>query len=181
MVKPLHVHGFFKTFKKIAQHQNLLLSNISQYELPIIGIEPSTTLAYRDEYQKLLGKNAPNVLLIQEWLAKNINFAELETFSIKNTSEPRHYQLLAHCTEASNAAAAVKDWVSIFKKCGIHLKVENAGCCGMAGTFGHETTNYQTSETIYQLAWAKKVKEVPDALLLTGYSCRTQVKRMVWN
>ena len=49
----------------------------------------------------------------------------------------------------------------------------------MAGTYGHETVNLDTSKKIYSMAWSDKVKQYGDSkLLATGYSCRSQVKRI---
>jgi len=56
----------------------------------------------------------------------------------------------------------------------------DVGCCGMAGTYGHETDNVDTSKKIYQLSWSEVVNgaHYKDSLVATGYSCRSQVKRI---
>lgn len=89
------------------------------------------------------------------------------------------YHLMTHCTEKTNAAASIKDWQDVYKILGLELKVESVGCCGMAGTYGHETANKTTSKTIYELSWKEKVAEpaLANKLVATGYSCRSQVKR----
>ncbi|MGE9806040.1 hypothetical protein ACQP3L_36315, partial [Escherichia coli] len=51
--------------------------------------------------------------------------------------------------------------------------------CGMAGTYGHELNNYENSLGIYQLSWGNALKTLPTMRCLsTGYSCRSQVKRI---
>ncbi|MFP3656181.1 hypothetical protein, partial [Burkholderia sp. SIMBA_052] len=55
-----------------------------------------------------------------------------------------------------------------------------AGCCGMSGTYGHEARNLATSKAIYAQSWAAHVDGSAERgeALATGYSCRSQVKRM---
>ena len=169
--KPLHVHGFRQAFAKTATKTSRILNQLSISGIPLIGIEPSMTLAYRGEYKKALGEFAPEVLLLQEWLAK-------QKFNVSTNGENKTFKLLGHCTEKTNAAPAIKDWKTVFEKCGLTLQTINVGCCGMAGTFGHETQNLETSKKIYAQSWQKVIaKEDITQLVATGYSCRSQVKR----
>ncbi|VEC79703.1 FAD linked oxidase domain-containing protein [Raoultella ornithinolytica] len=53
------------------------------------------------------------------------------------------------------------------------------GCCGMAGTYGHEVKNHANSLDIYALSWQQAIQRLPrNRCLVTGYSCRSQVKRI---
>jgi FAD/FMN-containing dehydrogenase/Fe-S oxidoreductase len=174
--KPLHVHGFLGKFEQTANDTATKLKKMSAYGIPLMGIEPSMTLAYRAEYKKVLGaENAPEVLLVQEWLAKNP-----EKLQAGDKSKTQTFQLLAHCTEKTNAAASIGDWQNLFKTLGHDLQVLDVGCCGMAGTYGHETQNVETSKKIYQMSWAEAVNtpDYQNTLVASGYSCRSQVKRM---
>jgi Fe-S oxidoreductase len=58
------------------------------------------------------------------------------------------------------------------------LTVLPSGCCGMAGTYGHEARHRTVSERIYALSWKEKTRihGHHGRLLATGYSCRSQVK-----
>lgn len=174
--KPLHVHGFLGPFAKAAEKNAEHLNALARSGIPLVGLEPSMTLAYRSEYQKVLGEKAPDVALLQEWLAEQKE--RLETSA--GQFQPGEYALLAHCTEKTNAAASIKDWQSVFSALGQTLSVIDTGCCGMAGTYGHEADNVETSKTIYGLSWAKVVAdpEHKGKLTATGYSCRSQVKRI---
>lgn len=169
--KPLHVHGFRKAFTKKALKSSQRLNQLSASNIPLVGIEPSMTLAYRDEYKKLIGDKAPTVLLIQEWLAKQ---------DLTKRDHKKTFHLLAHCTEKTNATNSIKDWQTVFKKLGYKLKTVNIGCCGMAGTYGHETHNIKTSKHIYSLSWDNVINhsEYAETLIATGFSCRSQVKRI---
>ncbi len=58
----------------------------------------------------------------------------------------------------------------------------NVGCCGMAGTYGHESKNLENSLGIYELSWHPQLQKLPrQRCLATGFSCRSQVKRAEGN
>lgn len=174
--KPLQVHGFLKAFAKAADANATMLNGLASSGIPLIGLEPAMTLAYRAEYKKVLGAHAPKVQLVQEWLA-----TQKETLAAHaGQFTGGDYALLAHCTEKTNAVSSIKDWQNIFAALGQTLKVIETGCCGMAGTYGHEAVNVDTSKKIYQLSWAEVVNNPAnkDRLMATGYSCRSQAKRL---
>ncbi len=172
--KPLHVHGFRKAFKQTAKDTSHKLNHLASTGIPLVGLEPSMTLAYRGEYKKVTD-DAPKVLMIQEWLAQ-----QADRLQPCPAEEQTHYQLLAHCTEKTNAPSAIKDWQKVFSALGHQLENINVGCCGMAGTYGHETQNIETSKTIYSLSWESVINnpENNGRLVASGFSCRSQVKRM---
>jgi Fe-S oxidoreductase len=89
------------------------------------------------------------------------------------------YQFLPHCTEKTNEPAAIALWQKVFERMGLKLQVLASGCCGMSGTYGHETRNVATSAIIYQQSWQPIVARHGQGgrLLADGYSCRSQVKR----
>lgn len=174
--KPLHVHGFLHKFKQIAKDNAQHLQAIADAGIPLIGVDPSMTLTYRAEYAKALPQqNIPEVLLVQEWLARH-----LETLTHKaDQFDPGAFKLLPHCTEKTNAAGSISDWVNVFQSLNQKLEVINVGCCGMAGTYGHETENRANSAKLFQMSWAEPV-ESPingDSLTASGYSCRSQTRR----
>lgn len=174
--KPLHVHGFLKAFENTANNTAEFLNALSNTGITLIGIEPSMTLAYRSEYQKVLGDDAPKVLLLQEWLATKTDELSAQQSNFKGGD----FKLLAHCTEKTNAAASMKDWGTVFTALGQRLSLVDVGCCGMAGTYGHEAQNVATSKKIYELSWSQ-VTHAPEnegKLMATGYSCRSQAKRL---
>src|SRR5690606_16719492 len=174
--KPLQVHGFLKAFAKAADTNATMLNGLASSGIQLVGLEPAMTLAYRSEYKKILGANAPKVQLVQEWLAGQQDHLREQAEQFNNSE----YALLAHCTEKTNAVSSIKDWQQVFAALGQSLKVIDTGCCGMAGTYGHETVNLETSKKIYQLSWAEVVNNPAnkDRLTATGYSCRSQTKRI---
>lgn len=173
--KPLHVHGFLGTFNWVAKRRQKDLTVLAASGIPLVGIDPSMTLVYRSEYKKILSEAMPEVLLLQEFLGNRLE----QLRDLRPNYQAGEVRLLAHCTEKTNASASMKDWTAIFTALGQTLTQEPVGCCGMAGTYGHETQNRATSEVIYNLSWREVIDRTPAAAMVaTGYSCRSQVKRL---
>jgi Fe-S oxidoreductase len=174
--KPLHVHGFLSAFAKVASRQARLLGELGATGVPLVGLDPAMTLSYRQEYRKFLDEAlAVDVLLPQEWLARVLPSAP-ET---PNGSSDR-YALLGHCTERTTAPAAAALWPEIFARLGLELRTKATGCCGMSGTYGHETAHRDTSRVIFGQSWERMIDandSSDEESLATGYSCRSQVKR----
>jgi Fe-S oxidoreductase len=142
----------------------------------MIGVDPAMTLTYRAEYKKILGDMAPKVMLIQEWLVKHSLHLQQQIKSV----DPIEFFLLAHCTEKTYAVNSTKEWQQVFSSVGHKLSVIETGCCGMSGTFGHETENFETSTALYAMSWQKALagNKPANRFTATGYSCRSQVKRI---
>jgi FAD/FMN-containing dehydrogenase/Fe-S oxidoreductase len=172
--KPLHVHGFLGHFERVATRNATMLRSLAAEGVPLVGLDPSMTLTYRSEYKALGADSVPKVQLVQEWLAQNLD----ELPRPPRSPEPHSYILLPHCTERANAPGSPGDWQRIFRRLGLELSVLPSGCCGMAGTYGHEARHRVTSERIYALSWQEKVATHGPGgrLLATGYSCRSQAK-----
>ncbi|UVL38358.1 FAD-binding oxidoreductase [Pseudomonas sp. B21-040] len=171
--KPLQVQGFLKAFEKAAYFNAESLSKLHQYQVPLVGLDPAMTLVYRQEYAKTLGSDQiPTVFLPQEWLAEVLPSSN----AIKETET---YYFLPHCTEKTNEPGSIGLWQQIYARMGLKLQVQASGCCGMSGTYGHETQNAKTSDVIYSQSWGPLVEKFNRSgrLLADGYSCRSQVKR----
>ncbi len=174
--KALHVHGYLGRFEKAAAKSRDYLDRISELGITLVGIDPSMTLTYRSEYAALpFARLQASVLLLQEWLAAN-----LERLPQPQASQQERFTLLAHCTERTNAPAALKQWSALFDRLGIKLDMADVGCCGMAGTFGHEVRNRTISEKLYAMSWRDRVAENGNqtVVMATGFSCRSQVAKI---
>lgn len=176
--KPLHIHGFLNWFTKVARRNAKMLNKFSDAGVPLVGVDPSMTYTYREEYKKILQNDpresaAPSVKMLQEWLVTHKH-----RLQDKATDKPQAFVLLPHCIEQSHATKERDLWRTLFEALGHSLDIKSLGCCGMSGTYGHEARNVETSKKIYQLSWHKPVSEIPEQqLLATGYSCRSQIKR----
>ena len=178
--KPLHVKGFLAQFRKVAEKNAKWLSHIALSGIPMVGLDPSVVLTYRDEYLKILGENELpfKVMLPQEFLI--MNSAKHSNYGVAATEKLQDYKLLGHCTEKTDAQLSQEQWKEVFEEFGLSLSLIAAGCCGMAGTYGHETEHYEESRGIYDLSWSDKIPQDPflrQNILTTGFSCRSQVKR----
>ncbi|WOG27318.1 FAD-binding and (Fe-S)-binding domain-containing protein [Endozoicomonas sp. 8E] len=172
--KVLHVYGFLGRFEKVAKTNARALKKLADKGVALIGIDAAVTLTYRDEYHEIMGEEAPKVQLLSEWFASQADTIRELQLNLKG-----ELKLLGHCTETTNAPAAPAQWQKLFAACGLKLTYQATGCCGMAGIYGHETRNQETSRKLYDMSW-KPVIESPDnqdQLVATGYSCRSQVKR----
>ncbi len=173
--KAQHIKGFLRQFTKTAQKMADMLNRLSQLSIPLVGIDPAIVLSYRDEYKEILAEKRGtfNVLLIQEWL-----YDQLDVIPKDITKNNSCYYLFGHCTESTAVPVHIKHWQAIFQRIGSRLEPVNVGCCGMAGTYGHEQQHLESSHRIYQLSWQKALQaKNADFCLTTGYSCRSQVKR----
>ena len=171
--KPQHVKGFLREFAKTAANAAQLLNQLQQLDLPMLGLDASLVLVYRDEYHKALGDKRGdfNVQLLHEWLVQQ---------RLPQVSNSAEFALLAHCTEKTALPATEKAWQQIFQQAGLSLKAVSVGCCGMAGTYGHEAQNLDNSKALFDMSWRAPVEQFgTEQILVTGFSCRSQVKRLV--
>ncbi|GEM81489.1 FAD-binding oxidoreductase [Vibrio superstes NBRC 103154] len=173
--KAQHIKGFLKQFTDTAQNTSQFLAEAAKLKMPMVGVDPALVLCYRDEYRETLKKDYPDfsVNTVHEWL-----LPQLETLPSRDSNSQEPWYLLAHCTEKTMLPNAEKEWGAIFNHFGASLAAVPVGCCGMAGTFGHEADKLQWSKDIYGLSWKPSFERLPiERCLVTGYSCRSQVKR----
>jgi FAD/FMN-containing dehydrogenase/Fe-S oxidoreductase len=176
--KPLHVQGFLRPFEESARRNARMLRSLAASGVQLVGLDPAMTLVYRQEYRKVDGAaDCPEVLLPQEWLLQAL--PEAATGAAAPLAA---YRLLAHCTEKTNLPTATAQWQQVFARAGLALAPEASGCCGMSGTYGHESRNLATSKVIFEQSWGPLVDDEPQStggeLLATGYSCRSQAHRL---
>ncbi|MDD9196299.1 FAD-binding and (Fe-S)-binding domain-containing protein [Aliivibrio sp. S3MY1] len=173
--KALHVKGFLKQFTTTAQTTSEFLNQVSELKIPMVGVDPALVLCYRDEYSEILTDNRGDftVLTVHEWL-----YPKLSSFDKATVFDTRPWQLFAHCTEKTKMPNAEKEWGEIFTHFGLTLNTVPVGCCGMAGTYGHEADKLESSKAIYDLSWKGNLANLDkERCLISGYSCRSQVKR----
>ena len=173
--KAQHIKGFLTRFAKTAQKTSDFLTRVAQLGMPMVGVDPALVLCYRDEYKQTLGdkRGEFNVQLVHEWLP-----GALATHEDRVPGGEAWY-LFGHCTEVTALPGAPAQWATIFARFGAKLENVSVGCCGMAGTYGHEMKNHANSLGIYELSWHQAMQRLPrNRCLATGYSCRSQVKRI---
>lgn len=172
--KALHVKGYLNEFQQTAEQVAGQLAPLAEQGIELVGVDTSTALVFRDEYQQALAEKAENlkVKTVIEWL---IDKTWPETVS----SHHRNYGLLMHCTEQSFIPESAQHWQSLFGRLGMQLDILKVGCCGMAGTYGHERSHQQDSKALYEMGWRQAVNSYGNSgLVATGFSCRSQIQRM---
>ena len=152
-------------------------------ETPLIGIEPSAILTFRDEYPDLADDEnfaaakelAQNVFLIDEFIAREIDEGKISRDLF--TKEKRLIKLHGHCQQKalSSVAASVK-MMTLPENYSVEIIA--SGCCGMAGSFGYEKEHYELSMKIGELVLLPAVRsQAADVIIAApGTSCRHQVK-----
>ncbi len=174
--KAQHVKGFLAKFAKTAQSTADFLNKLAQLNIPMLGVDASLVLCYRDEYKQILAEKRGDfsVLLAHEWL-----LTVLPQLSIKAKQKQEvNYKLFAHCTEKTALPKSEDQWREIFAHFGLSLNKVAVGCCGMAGTYGHEVVNFDNSKQLFEMSWQGKLDKLQaEQVLATGFSCRSQSKR----
>jgi len=175
--------GLVRHAKKIAASNVRLLSPLITAETPLIGIEPSAILTFRDEYPDLADdawlaaaqKLAANTFLVDDFLAREIDKGNIRPGQF--TGETRQIQLHGHCQQKAltTVAGSVK-LLSLPQN--YSVKVIPSGCCGMAGSFGYEKEHYDLSQKIGELVLLPTVRRQPEDVIIAapGTSCRHQIK-----
>ncbi|HKL32548.1 MAG TPA: FAD-linked oxidase C-terminal domain-containing protein, partial [Tangfeifania sp.] len=175
--------GLVRTSKKIATENVNLLKDLVSEETPLIGIEPSAILAFRDEYPELMddklqpeAKNlAQNALMFDEFIATEIDKGNIvsEVF----TEEKKQILLHGHCQQK---AVASTDPTKKMLSLPVNYSVEEipSGCCGMAGSFGYEKEHYNLSMKIGEMILFPAVRNANGKVIITapGTSCRHHIK-----
>lgn len=175
--------GLIRKAKEIINENIILLSPLITADTPMIGIEPSAILSFRDEYKDLAtDENVPsaNVLAAHSYTIEEFLALEIEKGNIKKeqfTTDSKNIVLHGHCQQKAlvGVSAAVK--LLTFPA---NYKVQTipSGCCGMAGSFGYEKEHYELSMKIGELVLFPAVRKQADDVLIAaaGTSCRHQVK-----
>ena len=175
--------GLIRTAKKIANRNILALRGLVSEKSPLIGIEPSAILSFRDEYTDLaLPENkeaadyiAKNTFLIEEFLMNEIEKGKIKKEQF--TREKKHIKVHGHCQQ--KAVASTKATLDLLSFPENYSSEEiPSGCCGMAGAFGYEKEHYELSMKIGELVLFPEIrKSAPEVLISApGTSCRHQIK-----
>jgi Fe-S oxidoreductase len=174
--------GMLKAASRVANRNISLLKDVISEESPLIGIEPSAILTFRDEYPELadisqvesarkLGKNA---LLLDEFICREAEKGRIKPDRF--TSEAKKILLHGHCQQkAISSTIFTKNMLSIPE----NFKVEEipSGCCGMAGAFGYEKEHFDLSMKIGEIVLFPAVRSADKDTIIAapGTSCRHQI------
>lgn len=175
--------GLLKRARKSACENVRLLRDVVSGEAPLVGIEPSCILSFRDEYPDLVGAElrddarriARNALLYDEFIVREIDAGRITPDSF--TDLPADIILHGHCHQKALASVeASKRMLSLPRN--YKVDVIPSGCCGMAGAFGYSRDNYELSMRIGEEVLFPAVRSASAETLIAapGTSCRHQIK-----
>ncbi len=172
--------GFLKQAKKVASNNLESLAPLLKKGLPIIGLEPSALLSFRDEYNRLLeASDELNILnkqafLIEEFLANEIKNGTMDASSFHSIE--KEIKIHGHCHQKALSNQKVTFDILNLPK---HYKVRiiPSGCCGMAGSFGYEKEHYEVSMQVGELKLFPAVRKASQETVIAanGTSCRHQI------
>lgn len=174
--------GMLKKAKVIAEKNVTLLQGLITEDTPLIGIEPSCILSFRDEYPDLVSEHmkvsaaklAVNSLLYDEFIVREIKKGNI--IRSQFTEASLKIMLHGHCHQKSLASIEPsKEMLSL--PVNYVVEVIPSGCCGMAGAFGYEKEHYQLSMQIGEQVLFPAIRQTGDEVCISapGTSCRQQI------
>lgn len=175
--------GLVRKARRVIRKNINILSGVITEKIPLIGIEPSAILGFRDEYPELAGadmkeaaeKIAANSWLIDEFIAREFQLGRIDRGAFATT----HSEILlhAHCQQkAISSSACTIEILSIPPN--FRVKEIPSGCCGMAGSFGYEKEHYELSNKIGEMILFPEIRNAADNIIIAapGTSCRHHIK-----
>ena len=177
--------GCLKQASRYAKRNVELLKDLISADTPLVGIEPSCILSFRDEYPRLVPENlredakrlANNCLLYDEFLMREVEAGRLSKEAFGELQG--ELWLHGHCHQ--KALVGIEKTASLLRLVkGLEVHVIPSGCCGMAGSFGYEAKHYEDSMRVANTTLVPALKKAQAAnpsiyVAAPGTSCRTQI------
>ncbi|MBI2513615.1 MAG: FAD-binding protein [Opitutae bacterium] len=175
--------GLVREAREFAIRNVELLKDVVTAQTPLIGIEPSAILGFRDEYPDLVPAElksaakalAKNALLIDEFIAREADADRIKKSAF--TTRAQTIKLHGHCHQKA-LSSLVPSVKMLELPANYKVQLIPSGCCGMAGSFGYEEEHYEVSQQIGELVLFPTVRKTPEDVLIAapGTSCRHQIK-----
>ncbi|CAH8282089.1 FAD/FMN-containing dehydrogenase [Mariniflexile fucanivorans] len=173
--------GFLEQAKKVANKNVSIFKNLITSETPLIGIEPSAILTFKDEYLRLADDKisaeaiAKHSFLIEEFIQQEVKLGNIKPDQF--TSEAKTIKFHGHCHQKSfSNQLSSFDVLNLPKN--YKVTIIPSGCCGMAGSFGYEKEHYEVSMNVGEQTLFPAVRKAPSDTVISanGTSCRHQIK-----
>ena len=175
--------GLLRDAAKLATRNVELLKDVVSSQTPLVGIEPSAILGFRDEFPDLVPERlvdaakalGANALLIDEFISREADAGRIRREAF--TQKPLHIKLHGHCHQKS-LASLTPTVKALELPVDYKLQIIPSGCCGMAGSFGYEKEHFDVSMKVGELVLLPAVRSAPvDTIIAApGTSCRHQIK-----
>ena len=173
--------GLLKKAKYLANENVSLFKNLITEQTPLIGIEPSAILTFKDEYLKLADDKesaktiAKHTFLIEEFLQKEIELGHIKPEQF--TKEAKTIKFHGHCHQKA-MANQLSSFAVLNLPINYKVTIIPSGCCGMAGSFGYEKEHYEVSMKIGEQTLFPAIRKTDKEVIISanGTSCRHQIK-----
>tara|TARA_B110001469_G_scaffold100831_1_gene98302 strand:+ start:4628 stop:7627 length:3000 start_codon:yes stop_codon:yes gene_type:complete len=175
--------GFLDQAKSIATENINTFSTLVSKDRPLVGIEPSAVLGFRDEYPNLVDAElkptaenlAQNVFTIEEFLANEMNAHKIDVSKFTTKTETVYYH--GHCHQKALSSNTYAETI-LGMPPNFKVEVIDTGCCGMAGSFGYEKEHYELSQQIGEDRLFPSLRGLDANAIVSasGTSCRHQIK-----
>jgi FAD/FMN-containing dehydrogenase/Fe-S oxidoreductase len=175
--------GMLVEAKTLANTNVEKLHSLITSEHPLIGIEPSALLTFRDEIPSLVDVDKrekadvikPNCLLIDEFIAREFKAGKISRDAFHGNQQK--ILLHGHCHQKSIAGLTATR-IALTIPSQYEVELLPTGCCGMAGSFGYEKKHYKLSQQIANLVLFPRLlnKPIKSIIASNGTSCRHQIK-----
>jgi FAD/FMN-containing dehydrogenase/Fe-S oxidoreductase len=168
--------GMLSDARQAARRAVAALLPLVGHGVPIVGCEPSCLLTFRDEVPDLVPGDdaqglARHVFLIDEFLASEHRRRPLRLTGGGGRPALVH----GHCHQ--KALVGTSALRTVLETAGFAVQLVDAGCCGMAGSFGFEKEHYDISMAIGERQLLPAVRRLPPDVpaVVMGVSCRQQI------
>ena len=175
--------GLVRKARQIGTFNILELSGIISEETPLVGIEPSCILTFRDEYPELVEKPlqekakalAKNALMFEEFIVREMGKGNIT--SDQFSKDQKTIRLHGHCQQKA-VASTLSTRLMLQLPVNYSVQEIKTGCCGMAGSFGYEKEHYKLSMQIGELDLFPAVRKSPEDEIIAapGTSCRHHIE-----
>ena len=168
--RPALSKGMLDRARALATENVRVLSAFARDGVPIVGLEPSCILSFRDEYPDLVPGDDAKILAEHSFLLE-----ELEGLELDFPKAPAKLLLHGHCH--LKAIVGIEPLMAFLKRMGSDVQFVDAGCCGMAGSFGYEQEHFDISLQMAERRLLPAVRDAPldTVLVAPGTSCRHQI------
>ena len=172
--------GFLEEAQAVTNKNVTIFKDLISESTPLIGIEPSAILTFRDEYLRLAKdkvsaeKLSKNVLTIEEFFKKEITSGKIHSGQFSDIE--KSIKIHGHCHQKSMSSVEVTFAMLNLPK-NSNVTIYNSGCCGMAGSFGYEKEHYDISMQMGEDTLFPKIRATNSetAIAAAGTSCRHQI------
>jgi len=192
--------GFLEAAKRHAGKMLDALNQLDpQHEATIVGIEPPEIYTLKHDYLDLIPERKDEIAsrvartwLLDEYLLRSEKFSVLRIGTLGEQShlekKKQKIKFQPHCHQRAEGLAVdglpsgTNATIELLRVCGYDVELIDAGCCGMAGTFGYEAEHYELSMQVGELKLFPKIREwkVEGSeleIVSTGAACRMQIQQ----